>query len=130
MPDYLFDSNALIFSASPVAAYGPLRELLTAPPPSGAASAISLVEVLGFPRLTSRDQFLLEAAFEAIEVIPVSDTIIKVAIGLGRQHGLKAADAIIAATALDTMRTLVSVDSHFNRVLGLLVPHPLDIVSA
>ena len=130
MPNFLFDSNALIYSADSSPAYEPLRQLLLLPPPHGAASAISLVEVLGFSRLTPRDQRALEAAFEAVEIIPILDDIIAAAIDLGRRCGLKAADAVIAATALRTMRTLVSADGHFERVLGLTVLHPLAIASS
>jgi hypothetical protein len=130
VPDFLFDSNALIYSAVPSPVYGPLRELLVLPTPQAAVSAISLVEVLGFPRLTPLDQLLLEAAFEAVVVIPILDNIIAAAVDLSRRYGLKAADAIIGATALETMRTLVSADDHFRRVPGLLLLHPLNIRSA
>lgn len=130
MPGYLFDSNALIYAAAPVPAYDALRNLLTLPFPSGAVSAISLVEVLGFSRLEARDQEFFEAPFQSFEIIPVFDSIIGIAIDLGRQHGLKAADAIIAASALGVKRTLVSADTHFHRIPGLTVLHPLDIVFA
>ena len=127
MPNYLFDSNALIYSANPSPDYDALRDLLTLPLPSSAASAISKVEVLGFPRLTAADRQVLEATFDALEVIPVFDILIEAATDLAHRYGLKAADAIIAASALATNRVLVSSDGHFQRVPGLTVLHPLHL---
>ncbi len=86
-----------------------------------------MVEVLGFSRLTPRDQTVLEATFEALEIIPVTAAIIAAAVALDRQFGLKAADAIIAATALGAGCMLVSADTHFLRVPGLTVLHPLTV---
>ena len=125
MPNYLFDSNAIIYSAAPATANDALREMLAAPLPAGAASAMSMVEVLGFGRLTPRDREVLEATFEALEILPITDRIISAAIDLGRLYGLKAADAIIAASALADNRVLVSADTHFKRVPDLVVLNPL-----
>ncbi len=86
-----------------------------------------MVEVLGFSRLSARDQLVLEATFEALAIVPVTAVIIRAAIDLGRQFGLKAADAIIAASALETGCMLVSADTHFLRVPGLTVLHPLTV---
>ena len=86
-----------------------------------------MVEVLGFSRLTPRDQTALEATFEALEIIPISAAVVTSAVNLGRQFGLKAADAIIAASALGEGCMLVSADTHFLRVPGLTVLHPLSI---
>lgn len=124
---YLLDSNALIYSANPARAHDRLRNLLTGALPECAVSAISLVEVLGFPRLTPRDQAVLEATFEALEIVPITADVITAAVDLGRQHGLKAADAIIAASALGAGCALISADTHFLRVPGLTVLHPLTI---
>ena len=126
---YLIDSNALIYSANPAPAYDRMRDLLTDSLAECAASAISMVEVLGFPRLTARDQLVLEATFEALTMMPVTAAIIGTAIDLGRNVGLRAADAIIAASALEAGCMLVSADTHFLRVPGLTVLHPLTIIS-
>lgn len=119
MPGYLFDSNILIYSASPDIAYDTLRDLLILP--DGAVSAISQVEVLGFPRLTTPDRFYLEAMFEALEIIPVTNQVILLAISLAKRHNLKAVDAIIAASSITTQRTLVTSDHHFKNVADLQV---------
>ena len=125
MNRYLFDSNAIIYSAVPTQANRVLRELLASSPPTGAASAISMVEVLGFGRLTPPDRKLFEATFEALEILPITDRVISAAIELGQLHGLRAADAVIAASALMDNRILVSADTHFRRVPGLVVIGPL-----
>ena len=106
-----------------------MRDLLTDSLAECAASAISMVEVPGFPRLTARDQLVLEATFEALTMMPVTAAIIGTAIDLGRNVGLKAADAIIAASALEAGCMLVSADTHFLRVPGLTVLHPLTSIS-
>ena len=108
MASYLFDSNILIYSASPNSAYRALRDLLVLP--DGAVSAMSQVEVLGFSRLAPQDRFYLEATFAALEIIPVTNQIVVLAISVASRHGLKAADAIIAASVLATQRTLVTAD--------------------
>ena len=86
---YLLDSNALIYSANPTPAYDRLRDLLTTSLSECAASAISMVEVLGFSRLTPRDKTVLEATFEALEVLLITAATITAAVDLGRQFGLK-----------------------------------------
>ena len=130
MAAYLFDSNALIYSAIPTVEYKALRELLLLPAPSGAASAISLVEVLGFSGLTARDRQVLEATFESLTIIPIADFLIEAATELASRYGLKATDAIIAASALATNRTLITSDGHFRRVPGLTVLHPAGVASS
>lgn len=47
------------------------------------------------------------------------------AVRFGQLYRLRAADAIIAASAWLHGRTLVSEDAHFNRVLGLEVLNPV-----
>lgn len=117
---YLLDSNILIHSAKPA-----LRLGAWVSDPQTAVSAISRVEVLGFPELSPAARVYFEAAFELLQLIPVSAEIIEVAVRFGQLYRLRAADAIIAASAWLTGRTLVSEDGHFRRVLGLEVVNPL-----
>lgn len=117
MAGYLFDSNILIYAANPASVYDALRDLLIMP--SGAVSAISQVEVLGFSRLSAEDRLYLEALFEALALVPVSNQVIRLAVQLGSQYGLRAPDAVITASALLTQSTLVTADQHFRQVVGL-----------
>jgi len=70
---------------------------------------------------------VLEAIFEALEIFPITAAVITAAVDLGRRFGLKAADAIIAASALGEGCLLISADTHFLRVPGLTVLHPLTV---
>ena len=117
---FLLDSNILIHSARPE-----MQLQRWIQDPEAAVSAISQVEVLGFADLRPTAQLYFEATFELLEIIAVSDEIIAVAVRFGQLYRLRAADAIIAAGAWLHGRTLVSEDTHFNRVLGLEVLNPV-----
>lgn len=117
---YLFDSNILIHSATPALALQPLLR-----GPGAAVSAISQVEVLGFHGLTPAAELYFVSAFAFLEVLDVTPAIIDRAIVLGRTCRLRAADAIIAATALASGHTLLTQDEHFRRVPNLQVLNPL-----
>ena len=93
--------------------------------PETAVSAITRVEALGFSDLLPDARVYFEATFELLQLIPVSTEIIEVAVRFGQLYRLRAADAIIAASAWLTGRTLVSEDGHFRRVLGLEMINPL-----
>ncbi|GAA3997348.1 hypothetical protein GCM10022408_05060 [Hymenobacter fastidiosus] len=83
------------------------------------------MEVLGFHGLLPGAQAYFEATFELLQIIPVSAEVVDVAIRFGQLYRLRAADAIVAASAWLQGRTLVSEDGHFRRVLGLEVVNPL-----
>ena len=117
---YLFDSNILIHSATPALALQPLRRT-----PHTAVSAISQVEVLGFHGLTMAAELYFVSAFAFLEVVAVTPAIIARAVYLGRSCRLRAADAIIAATAVERGSVLLTQDGHFQRVPNLQVLNPL-----
>ncbi len=117
---YLPDSNILIHSAKP-----DLHLNAWVGNPETAVSAISQVEVLGFHALRPDARDYFEATFELLQIIPVSAEIIEAAVRFGHLYRLRAADAIIAASAWLHGRILVSEDGHFRRVLGLGVLNPL-----
>ena len=117
---YLFDSNILILSATPGLQ---LQPLLLAP--GGTVSAISL-EVLGFHGLTPAAELYFASAFAFLEILEITPAIITQAVALARTCRLKAADAIIAATALERGSTLLTQDQHFRRIPNLRVINPLE----
>jgi len=117
---YLFDSNILIHSATPALALQPLLRT-----PGSAVSAISQVEVLGFHGLTPAAELYFVSAFAFLHVETVTPNVITLAITLGRTYRLRAADAIIAATAVVGGYTLLTQDGHFGRVSNLQVLNPL-----
>jgi hypothetical protein len=100
----ILDSNIVIEAVN--ADERPLRELVERYLPS--ISAITLVEVLGFPRLTDADRRDLEGFFALTTVLSVSDDVIERAITLRQQRKMGLGDALIAATALVHGLTLVT----------------------
>ena len=117
----LLDSNILIYAAQPEHAF--LDEWLEAL--DTALSAISITEILGYEGITSDDEELFEAMFAQLIMQPVSETILRRAAGLRRVRKIKLGDAIIAATALETDRQLVTRNEQdFRGIQGLRVINP------
>ena len=67
---------------------------------SATVSAVSRIEVLGFPNLTPEDETELEELFDLVTVLPVSDDVVARATRLRRRRKISLGDALIAATAL------------------------------
>ena len=93
----LLESNIFIYAILPE--HKDLRQWMMKK--TFAASEISLVEVLGYHRLSTDDARELEQLFNMATVLPMSRDIVDRAIGLRRQRKMGLADATIAATALD-----------------------------
>ena len=117
----MLDSNILIYAAQPENAF--LDEWLEAP--DTMLSAISITEVLGYEGLTSDDEELFEAMFAQLLVQPVSEKILRRAAGLRRGRKIKLGDAIVAATALEMDKELVTHNEQdFRGIPGLRVINP------
>lgn len=117
----LLDSNILIYAAQPENAF--LDEWLEVP--GTMLSAISITEVLGYEGLTSDDEELFEAMFAQLLVEPVSEKILRRAAGLRRVKKIKLGDAIVAATALEMDKELVTHNEQdFRGIPGLRVINP------
>ena len=92
-----------------------------------AASEISLVEVLGFHRITTEDSLELENLFNMAKVLPMSRDIVGKAIQLRRQRKMGLADSFIAATALDYDIQLVTRNtSDFDWIEDLKLLNPMQ----
>lgn len=120
---YLLDSNVLIYAVRPDALYAPFR--LWVKHPDAVLSTISRVEVLGFTRLTVADARALTAMFLLLPQLPMTDVVLNRAVKIRQQLRIKTPDAIVAATALVHGLELVTADSDFTRVTGLVVVNPL-----
>jgi predicted nucleic acid-binding protein len=92
----ILDSNLVIYAARPE--YSGLRRFIAERSPS--ASAVSLVEVLGYHKLSASDQKYFEAFFAVTEVLPVTDEVIARAVAVRQARKMSLGDALIAATAL------------------------------
>jgi toxin FitB len=118
----ILDSNIIIYSLLPQ--HQTLRDLIQNGAPS--ASAISMVEVLGFQRLTPTDRVKFENMFAAITLFDVTRPVLDQAITLRQQRRMSVGDAIIAATALLHGKTLVTRNTaDFAWISGLQLLDPL-----
>ena len=89
-------------------------------------SAISVVEVLGFHRLTKEDRVHFEEFFRASRVLPVSDEVVEAAVRLRQTRRMSLGDALIAGTALVYNLTLVTGNTDdFSWVDRLRLHNPL-----
>lgn len=100
----IIDSNIIIYSASD--AYLHLRKYLISP--NSCIASVSIIEVLGYNKLTEKDRHYFEAVFRVINITEFEMKIIYDAAKLRRAHNLSVADSIIAATALDNHLELVT----------------------
>lgn len=118
----ILDSNILILAARDE--HAGLRRLFV--DGTASVSAISVVEVLGYHKLTDANRSLLEAFFIALEILPVSDAVIQGAVVLRQTKNRSLGDAIIAATALLHGRELKTHNLRdFLDVPGLIATEPL-----
>jgi len=100
----LFDSNIIIYAAQPQNDY--LREFLINN--EVLVSSITKLEVLGYHKLISQEKEILQRIFSAIEVLPINEEVINLAISLRQKRKMSIGDSIIAATALHFRQQLVT----------------------
>lgn len=100
----LFDSNIIIYAAQPQNDY--LREFLINN--EVLVSSITKLEVLGYHKLISQEKEILQRIFSAIEVLPINEEVINLAISLRQKRKMSIGDSIIAATALHYNQQLVT----------------------
>ena len=117
----LLDSNIIIYAAQPE--HADLRGFIAQHDP--AVSAISVVEVLGFHRLSDDERTHFEEFFIASRILAVSDLVISEAVRLRQQRKMTLGDALIGATAITDNLILVTrnVDD-FGWIAGLRVLDP------
>ncbi len=107
---YLLDTNSLIYyfqGAPEMDDVFRQIELGTARP---VVSIITVVELLGFPRLERADETRIRSLLAGFSVVPVDVKVADRAVELKRRRGVKTPDAIIAATALLEGACLVTRD--------------------
>jgi predicted nucleic acid-binding protein len=90
-----------------------------------AAASVTRIETVGFHRLSEIERVWLETTFARMKILPLDDAVAARAIALRQERSMGLADAIIAATALEHKRMLVTRNEEdFMRVLGLRVINP------
>ena len=100
----LADSNLIIYAAS--GNYPDLVDWFAENLP--VASAVSLVEVLGYYKLTAKEKTALEKLFAELTVLYPTAEIFQIAVDLRQQRSVSVGDALIAATALHHSLTLAT----------------------
>jgi predicted nucleic acid-binding protein len=123
----LLDSNLVIYAARPE--HSELRRWIRSRVP--AVSAVSLVEALGFHKLTSIEKAALEATFAAAEILPVSDLVVNQAVALRQLRKMSLGDALVGATAIVHRTELATRNvKDFDWIAGLKVVDPLAASTA
>ena len=119
----LLDSNILIYSGEPQ--YAPhLISYITNP--ANLVSAISIVETLGYQRITPAQTLYFESLFKILQVVPVEESVIQRAVQIRQTKKLSLGDALIAATALVYDEELVTRNTtDFFEIAGLRVVNPI-----
>ena len=123
---YLIDSNIWIYAA---AAQEPAREILSKALKAEWAgySAISRLEVLGYPSISEQERRLLEQIMSIFVELPVDRLIIDKAIYIRQSTRIKSPDAIIAATAINMDATPISRNTKdFSTVPNLSILNPFQ----
>lgn len=119
----LADSNLIIYAAS--GNYPDLLDWFAENQP--VASAVSLVEALGYYKLTAKEKTALENLFAELTVLYPTTEIFQIAVDLRQQRSVSVSDALIAATALHHNLTLATHNiKDFEWIKSLSLVDPLD----
>src|SRR5437867_9388427 len=115
------DSNAIIEAVAGIPSAGRALHQATSCEWCG-YSAISRLEVFGFPKLTSADERALETLLDQFDEVAITEQVITEGIRIRRLIRMKAPDAIIAASALLNQAAVVTRNvADFKGVPGLIV---------
>ncbi|MEK7174724.1 MAG: type II toxin-antitoxin system VapC family toxin [Patescibacteria group bacterium] len=83
-------------------------------------SAMTEIELFGFPNLENEETKLIEDLLKSIAVIPIDSQIARIAGFIRRTYKIKIADAVISATALFTNSTLATRNTKdFKKITNL-----------
>ena len=105
---YTLDTNAIIYYLREDAGVVSFFENIFTKFVPIYVSSISEVELFSFSELTFEEIYRIENILETLAVIPLDSRIARIAGSLRRQHNIKTADSIVAATALFTGTTLIT----------------------
>jgi predicted nucleic acid-binding protein len=119
----LVDSNILIYLTAPE--HGELSARVLAEPVF--VSIVTVVEVLGYHRLTRQEEADLRSILEQFTVLPLDGAVANQAIILRQQRKIGLGDAVIAATALvHNLPVVTRNTADFQNVAGLNVLDPFS----
>jgi predicted nucleic acid-binding protein len=122
---YTLDTNAIIYylkdDPDAVAA---LSEIFSQDTPLY-ISAITEIELFGFPTLSDQEEEQVEALLRTVAVIPIDSRIARTAGLIRRTYRANIADSVIAATALFTGTTLLTRNTRDFRKIPNLSVHQI-----
>ena len=119
----LLDSNIIIYAAD--LNRRDLRRFFLEP--EVFAPEISVLEVLGYHKITGEESAFFNEVFSTITILPVNSQVIKSAIDLRKKYNLSTGDSIIAATAqLHDLIIYTNNISDFKDISEIKSFNPLD----
>jgi len=119
----LLDTNILIYSAEKKFSTYLLPYVSDT---SNLVSVISIVETLGYHKITAPQIFYFESLFKILKPIPIDALIIQKSVQLRQSKKLSLGDALIAATALVMGVDLITRNTtDFSGISGLNVINPI-----
>ncbi|WP_339699976.1 type II toxin-antitoxin system VapC family toxin [uncultured Roseivirga sp.] len=86
-------------------------------------SVISELELLSFPKITPKEEFVINSFISDMNVIGLNDDVKRETKRIRKLYGLKLPDSIIAATAVYLNCRLLTADQQFLRI------PELDVIS-
>src|ERR1700720_1081012 len=123
---WLLDSNVLIDALAGLPhGVRVLQEARKRPEVSVIYSAITRIEVLGFPNLSAQEEEAVRRLSKEFEEVAVSNAVVERRIQIPKAVRIKIPDALIAASADTTQAAVVTRNTaDFQRVPGLTILHP------
>ena len=119
----LLDSNIIIYAAQSQYAY--LRQLI-AGYDVAAISAVSLIEIFGYPDLDEEDNRIFQEILRKVRVLAITPDVVALPTALRQQRRMSIGDAITAATALVHNLKLITRNTRdFRWIEGLDLQNPM-----
>lgn len=119
---YTLDTNAIIYYLKDDADAADVLARIFSEDTPLYISAITEVELFGFPNLTERENDQIEAILRTMAVIPLDSQVARTAGHIRRTSRVGIADSVIAATALFTGSKLLTRNvADFKKIPGLTV---------
>ncbi len=126
---WLLDSNVLIDALAGLPhGVHVLREARKRPDVLVVYSAITRIEVLGFPNLSEQEDTAIRQLLNEFEEVAVTSAVVERTIQIRKLVRIKIPDALIAASADSVQAVVITRNTNdFQRVPGLSVLHPDNV---
>lgn len=115
--EYLLDTNFILGMLKSTPAVTEVLNTNSLLASQCAYSAVTRMELLGFPGITPDEETVIRSALEKFTYLPIDSAVEDMAIQLRRSRRVKLPDALIAATALCHDLQLLSMDLGLQSVI-------------